>query len=196
MIKKSIVFLAAILLSFSTMVAYAWWDQLQVSLDVIEVEIGSGSRIQLQNLSSANQGVLVPTSSAQAGRNGYTTSYEFLFQLKFTPDLVEFDLALGLENIYIYQEGIPTQYDRTLRQFEALHISIVSSDLRFELSPNSSIEITAFQTLINLPSERVNLPISSFELIVVINESQINEDTLDALGGATLSFDLTAEVTL
>jgi hypothetical protein len=50
--------------------------------------------------------------------------------------------------------------------------------------------------LINLPSERVNLPISSFELIVVINESQINEDTLDALGGATLSFDLTAEVTL
>ena len=52
MIKKSIAFIFALLLSLSSVVAYAWWDQLQVSLDVIELEIGYGSRITLQNLTT------------------------------------------------------------------------------------------------------------------------------------------------
>lgn len=194
MIKKSFAFVFALLLSLSSVVAYAWWDQLQVSLDVIELEIGYGSRITLQNLTTEDQGVLVPEGSANDGRPGYTTTYMFEFQLNFSPDLIDFDLQIEVGQILIHQDDIETPYDRTLRPYEALHITMGSSDESLQLFPNPSLEITATTTIINLTSEQVTLPTSLFEIVVIIHEPDIHEETFDALAGATLSFDLSVEV--
>jgi hypothetical protein len=196
MIKKSLSVVFAIMLSLSTLIAYAWWDQLQVSLDVIELEIGYGSRITLSDLTTANQGALVPEGSANDGRPGYTTEYTFAFQLNFSEDLVDFDLTIELGDVTIHQAGVNTPYDRTLPKYEALHMTLMSLDNSIDFFPTSTLEITSTQTIIGLTSDQVSLPTSFFELIVTINESDINEETVDALAGATFSFDLMVEVTV
>ena len=98
--RKLSVLLLLLLMIGSTSFAFAWWDSLDTSLEQ-EFELGVGVRLELDNQTTAGQGLLIPAGSHFAGSSGYTTSYTFLYSLSLPEDLGDFDLAVALSDVTV-----------------------------------------------------------------------------------------------
>lgn len=192
--KKYLGLLTTLFLSFSLMIGYAWWDQLQEELDSIEIQVGYGSRIQLNDITPFAQGELVPSNSPLASLQGYTSEYTLAFEIQFSPNIVLFDLVLEIQDIRIEKNQQTTAYNGNAVGFSSLIIAIQSFDQSINFFPSNPYRILGNQTLFNFDETRMTTPLSRFEVVASFDEGLVDQNAYNLLAGASIFFDLFVEV--
>lgn len=196
MLKKLMVICLGLSLPLSTLVAYAWWNQIQTEIEIVDIQIGYGSRIQLTNLTSDNQGQLVPKSSMHANQDGYTSAYEFSFKVQFTEDLNLANLIIEFSNIQLTKGEEIEFYTKDNEKVSCLDLTLSSVDESIPFLEISSIVLTGSYVYVVIPQGEFTIPVSRFELIVEINESLLNETCSNFIQNRLLRFDVMVEANI
>jgi len=191
-VKKLLLVFLGLILPLSTLVAYAWWDQQQKNVMITDIQIGFGSRIQLVNLTTFNQGKLVPFNSFYADQNGYTTSYQFSFKITFTSDLEITNLGIEFSNILINKERESLFYSSTNEKVSCLDFQFGSSNNSVQLLAGTE-KLNASYVYYLIPYQFFTYPESRFELNVEINEDLLNETCSQFIQDAYINFDVMVE---
>jgi hypothetical protein len=143
--KGLLIGLAVLFLIGSTIGAYAWWDRLQQTADDQTLEITYGVRLVLTDQTASPQGELVPSGSFFAGTPGYTTSYEFVYELKLEADMGTFDLEIDITDLEIGE----VSYLKASTH-KALNVVVTTSSGEFISSEDSSVELSVHTTALRI----------------------------------------------
>ncbi len=193
MLRKILIVLVGLTLPLSTLVAYAWWDQIQKRVDIVDIEIGYGSRIQLTNLTNLNQGKLVPKNSIQANQDGYTSSFAFSFKVSLTDDLNQTNLGIEFSNIRLIQDQHVELYSKDNTLVSCLDLTLDSINQSLQIIGDDPYLLQGSYVYFLIPHGNFQVPESRFELKIEINESLLDETCSTYIQNSIFSFDLMVE---
>jgi hypothetical protein len=193
MIKKIVMGIVVFGFMFSTITAYAWWDHQQTKLDQFELELGYGQRITLTNVTTSNQGLLIPDFDG-VPRTNTTTQFEVKYLLNFSRELTDFDFEIRLENLSIRKDNIVERYDASSLKHLPLEIKIASFDESIDFFPSNPYPIQHAFTFFQLNHSLLSLPSVRFEILFSLNYENLTQLSSSFLQASLISFDLSVEV--
>lgn len=176
----------------STMIAYAWWNQINESVSVTHIQIGYGTRIRLTNLTTANQGILVSQHSMLADQPGYTSMYQFAFLIEFTEDLSHSNLMLHFSDIHLRKDDRIEHYSLLNKAVSMLDLKVISTNQTLRFINQEYHQISGTDEFLVFSPEAFSVPESRFEFQIAINDQPSSASTF--IQGSVLSFDLNVEV--
>ena len=186
--KLTFVFLAVLLFGGSVL-AFAWWDNLDEN-EAGTLELGYGVRLALDNQTTAEQGILVPENSFfAADEDKYTTSYVFTYELTL-PDVTEgLDVLIDITNLKVGEAAF------TSEDFKALDFQVSTNEGTFVSTGETTASIEGSTTNLRI-NQTLNdtTPITITITVTLVDAEE--EDTelvfadYEAVAGAEITFDI------
>jgi hypothetical protein len=184
-----------LMLTITTVTAYAWWNQSSTTVNHIEMMIAYGNRVTLRNLTPSNQGKLVPKGTPLSSLPGYTSEYVMTFSVDITGVFQKVELLLSVLNLHVKTKSesiLP--YDHTNPILEGLKVNLTSPDDSMTFLRQPAFVIKAPNTILNFQSGDLLLSNYAFNLHFELEESLITRESFQILSEATIGFDITVEV--
>lgn len=143
-----------ILLVSTTFTALSWWNKNYETVYDETLKLGYGVRLALYDQTPNEEGILVPSGSYHASREGYVTSYEAVYDVYVEGNEEILDLTFSLNNLKV--GGL--DYDTSPNIHGPLMINVVTSKGNFDTgNQTKNISDVSNSFLIRNAMENVNV---------------------------------------